>query len=151
MKLIDIEPKVKALEEGLANAHERIDLMLEREKQILERLEQVERDLQSHTHDETPTLLEEVVETVEEAAEEVADVVEEVVDTINSFGQQVKEGSDGGDATFPEEKTETKVKVEPVPEANDAPPVDYVEVLNKETGKTHRIHRNLLAQIVEHD
>ena len=165
MKLIDIEPKLEALEKGLAKAHERIDLVLEREKQILDRLDDLSGFIKNHAHDDDLHLaveqaVEEATETVQEAAEvveEVADVVEEtaeeVVDAFTAHRQkQVEEESDDDDATFPEaSKTEEKVKVEPVLETDDAPPVDdYVEVINKETGKTHRIHRDLLAEIVQH-
>lgn len=168
MKLIDIEPRLEKNEGVTKEAHERIDLMLEREKQIVARLEALETKYAAlahshatHTHDGENLLqvaaeaAEEVTETVQEAVEEVADVVEETAEEVagafTAFGRQVKEGSDGGDATFPEKteaEAEEKVKVEP-PAVDTARVVnDYVEVINKETGKTHRIHRNLLARIV---
>lgn len=167
MKLTDIEPRLEKNEGVAKEAHERIDLMLEREKQMIERLEALEakhaalvHSYESHNHDETPTLLqvaaeaaEEVTETVQEAAEEITETAqeaaEEVIDTLKTSGQEQEE-SDGDDATFPEETAKKQLnEVEPVPETDDAPPVDdHVEVINKETGKTHRIDRNLLAQIV---
>ena len=173
MKLIDIEPKLEALEKGLDGAMAQIGDLEKRLEQLGEKHDSLVRAHETHTHDalhrhdatgiviediaEAETL-QEAAETVQEAAEETANVVEEtakeVIDTFTTFGQEQEaaaaEESDDDDATFPEE-TESKeqVKVEPVPETDDAPPVDdYVEILNTETGKTHRIHRNVLAQLV---
>lgn len=154
MKLIDIQPKLEALEKGLDGAMQQIG-------DLEKRLEQLAEKHETHNHDETPTLLQEAVEVVEDAAEKVTEVVEEtaeeVGDAFTTFAEEreaEEEESDGDDATFPEasQPGATQVKVEPVPETDDAPPVDpvnHVEVLNKETGETYRIHRNQLDQIIK--
>lgn len=174
MKLIDIEPKLEELEKGLDGAMAQIGDLEKRLEQLGEKHDSLVRAHETHTHaelhkhDATGIVIEgtaeaetirEAAETVQEAAvqEAVQEATEEIVEDIDAFTRfaqkqeaETEEESDDDDATFPEEShPEAEVKVEPVPETDDAPPVDdYVEILNKETGKTHRIHRNVLAQLV---
>lgn len=169
MKLIDIEPKLEALEKGLDGAMAQIGDLEKRLEQLAQKHNDLVHAHETHTHaelhrhDATGIVIEETAEaeTIREAAETVQEAVqeatEEIVEDIDAFTRfaqkqeaETEEASDDDDATFPEEShPEAEVKVEPVPETDDAPPVDdYVEILNKETGKTHRIHRHVLAQLV---
>ncbi len=168
MKLIDIEPKLEALEKGLDGAMAQIGDLEKRLEQLAQKHNDLVHAHETHTHAQlhaTGTIgiveetaeaetIREAAETVQEAVQEATEEIVEDIDAFTRFAQkqeaETEEASDDDDATFPEEShPEAEVKVEPVPETDDAPPVDdYVEILNKETGKTHRIHRNVLAQLV---